>query len=600
MFLNIFLLPLLIIFLISFIGRYIGHKGVYSIIKIMMIELLIISIILNYEVILNNNIIEIDLAIKYGILNFNWYLLFDSITSMMLLMIISISLLVIIYTYDYMIDDPHMNRFYLYIIIFILNMIILITNHNLIILFIGWEGVGLSSFLLITFWFTRIETSLGGLIALFMNRVGDIFYILAILFSYIIFGSTDIIILNSYPIINTDIFIFFFFLAATAKSAQLYLHLWLPFSMEGPTPISALIHAATMVTAGVYILIRISILISYSYYSLLFISIIGALTAFIGSSLALTALDMKELIAYSTMSQLGYMVTCIGLKLNNLSYFHLIFHAYFKALLFLTAGSILHTILDIQDIRFTGGLSLFIPLSYIFLLIGLTSLMGMPFTTGYYSKESIIMMSFNNHFNSNSFLHLFLNEYIYIITLLTAFLTILYSLKLIYFLFFNTTKLSIFIFKHIHFFSLHLTLSLSFLSFITLIFGYIFNKYNILIELNIPFLNHNIDFIIKFIPILFFFFSYYILNTFFYSNISLLFLNLQFGFKYFYLFISGLFLHLSYRILFKLFDYGFIDLLLPKTGILLYNISSNISKYIYSEYILSFILFSLFILLSIL
>ena len=514
----------------------------------------------------------------------------------MILMIISISLSVIIYTYDYMINDAHINRFYLYIIIFIFNMLLLILSENIIILFIFWEGVGLSSFLLISYWFTRLETSLGGLIALLMNRVGDILFIISILFSYIIFGSTDLIIINSYPNLNADLFLFFFFLAATAKSAQLYLHIWLPYSMEGPTPISALIHAATMVTAGVYILIRVSILISYSYYALLFISIIGSLTCFIGGLLALNSIDMKELIAYSTMSQLGYMVTCIGIKLYNLSFFHLIFHAYFKALLFLTVGSILHTILDIQDIRITGSLINFIPISYIYLIFGLTSLIGLPFTTGYYSKESIIMTSYNTPFKDSTII-LWLSQYIYLLTILTAFITILYSYKFIYNLFFNNTKLSIFILKNLHFYSLHLIMGISLLSFITLFIGYIFFKWNILINLNINFINHNIDFIIKLIPILFFFISYYILNLNFYKNhYENYIINIQFGFKFLYLFISGQFLNLSYRILFKLFDYGFIDLLLPRTGIKLYNISILISNYIGpKDQFLSFILFSLFI-----
>jgi NADH:ubiquinone oxidoreductase subunit 5 (subunit L)/multisubunit Na+/H+ antiporter MnhA subunit len=168
------------------------------------------------------------------------------------------------------------------------------------------------------------------------------------------------------------------------------------------------------------------------------------------------------------------MITCIGIKLYNLSFFHLIFHAYFKALLFLTVGSILHTILDIQDMRFTGGLYNLLPISYIFLLYGLTSLIGLPFTTGYYSKENIIMMSYN--YSNNNNLDLLLSEYIFIITLLTAFITILYSYKFIYNIFYNTTKLSLFIFKNLHFYSLHLTFSISILSFITLIIGYLFNK----------------------------------------------------------------------------------------------------------------------------
>lgn len=586
MYLNILLLPLITIIIISIWGRYLGIKGVWNIINLMMLELIIISINLWYEVFINNNLISINLDIR--LLNNKWEIIIDNLSGLMILMIISISWVVIIYTYDYMINDAHIIRFYLYILLFILNMLILITTSNLCILFIGWEGVGLSSFLLISYWYTRLETNLGGLIAILMNRIGDMFIILSMIVSYLLYNTLELNVINIlYNSTVNDIFIILIFLAAIVKSAQLYFHVWLPYSMEGPTPISALIHAATMVTAGVYLLLRISILINLSYYSLFLISIIGSLTCFIGSILAIVSLDMKELIAYSTMSQLGYMVCCIGVKYSNLSYFHLIFHAYFKALLFLTVGSILHIILDIQDMRKTGGLLNFMPIIYIFILVGLTSLIGLPFTTGYYSKESIIMMSYNT---SN-----ILSHYVFILTLLTAFITILYSYKFIYNLFLNNTKLSIFILKHLHYYSLHLLISLSIISLFSLSIGYILFKWNILLNNNIMFLNHNIILIIKLIPLFFFLISLSILYINIYNPIYMRILNIQFGYKYLYIWISGIWLNLSYRILSKIFDYGYLDLLFPRSGEYLYDISSNISRFLLPKYLVSFFLFGFFI-----
>lgn len=269
-----------------------------------------------------------------------------------------------------------------------------------------------------------------------------------------------------------------------------------------------------MVTAGVFLLLRLSILLASSYYSLLLIVIIGGLTAFIGGSLAIVSLDLKELIAYSTMSQLGYMVTILGLKHSHLSFFHLVFHAYFKALLFLTAGAILHTILDLQDLRKTGGLLKFLPLYSIVIIIGLTSLTGFPFTTGFYSKEAILnhAYSYNNNFNytliNKSYLfdkfeplteyinnitlyknifnnNLLLGEYAYLILLITALLTIGYSYRFFIYLFLGENKLSIFCLKHLHFASLHLIISLFLLSIFTIFIGFIFSKYNLF--MNIPF-----------------------------------------------------------------------------------------------------------------
>ena len=439
-------------------------------------------------------------------------------------------------------------------------MIILISNNSLPIIFIGWEGVGLVSFLLITVWFTRFNTQLGGLLAILMNRIGDIFYILGILISLLLIGSLDIISINlGGNNLNLDILLLSLFIACMSKSAQIYLHLWLPYSMEGPTPISALIHAATMVTAGVYLLLKLTHLLISSYYILYFITFIGLLTTFIGGSLAIISLDIKELIAYSTMSQLGYMVTIIGLKGNNMSFYHLIFHAYFKALLFLTAGAIIHTIFDIQDFRKMGGLLNFLPLQNICTFIGITSLIGFPFTTGFYSKENLLNYSFS--------INTLYSHYAYLILLISAFFTILYSYYFYIKIYLKENKLSLFLLKfNLHFFSKHLLVPLFVLSLITILFGFIFSKWvfiNFYVP-NIPYLFDNVPLFIKLIPLFFIFFCFFFIFFISFSfNIPFSLFYQFYSFKYFYQFISGFFFAISYRIFFKLFDYGFFDLIGP-------------------------------------
>jgi len=343
--------------------------------------------------------------------------------------------------------------------------------------------------------------------------------------------------------------------------------------MEGPTPISSLIHAATLVTAGIFLLLRLSLLLSYSYFTLFSIIILGTLTTLLGGSLALTSLDIKELIAYSTISQLGYMMTIIGLKFFNLSFFHLIFHAYFKALLFLTAGAIIHAVLDIQDLRNLGGLFNFLPISYIVLTLGLISLSGIPFTSGFYSKEAIINSSFsilNSHIT---------HSYIYIFTIISAICTIIYSYQFLLKIFFKTTNLSITIIKHIHHGAHFISLALTFISIITLFIGFLFYKYIYLYNLPISFYNLNINIIIKILPLLFTFIIFILINSishFYPIQISIL--EHQFFFKQLYKSIASSILTLAYRIFYKIFDYGIIDLLFPITSHILYNFSQNINN----------------------
>lgn len=310
---------------------------------------------------------------------------------------------------------------------------------------------------------------------------------------------------------------------------------------------------------------------------------------------------MKELIAYSTMSQLGYMITSLSIKLFNLSYFHLIFHAYFKALLFITIGTIIHTIMDNQDIRLSGSLIIFIPLSYIWLIIGLTSLFSLPFTTGFYSKENLILNSF---FINNSILY----NFIFIIFNLTAFITILYSIKLIKFLFFNKTNLSIFILKNLHFFSYSIIFSLSLLSFFSFFLGFFLIKFSLFLNINIPFLSNFYPLILKFLPFFFFLFSYFLFFSSFFVffpsssssfHSSFLFIKIGFGINAIMTYITGIFLILSYRILYKIFDYGIFNLIFIQFHSHYLSFSSFISSTLNPLYLFHLFFLSFFFIFSI-
>jgi NADH-ubiquinone oxidoreductase chain 5 len=596
MYLQTLILPFILFTVAGILGRYLGSKGIYYYSILGSSVLFINTLILYYEVVLQNNPLTINLFtwLKFDYFNISWNLLFDDLSVTMLVVVSLISLIVLIYSYDYMINDPHLIRFFTYILLFVFCMFILVTTSSLPILFIGWEGVGLTSFLLVSFWYTRLETNLGAVLAIVMNRVGDVFFLLGIFLSVLLLGSSDVLILiSSFNYMNSDLLLISFFIAAMAKSAQLYLHLWLPYSMEGPTPISSLIHSATMVTAGVFLLLRLSLLISYSYYGIILITLVGALTTFVGGTLAITSLDMKELIAYSTMSQLGYMTTIIGLKYANLSFFHLVFHAYFKALLFLTAGSIIHTVLDIQDLRLSGALIRFLPISYIVILVGITSLTGLPFTTGFYSKEAIINASYSTIYG-------LLGEMTYWMCLLTALMTIYYSYRFILTLFFKTTRLSLFTLSNLHYYSLNLTLSLILIAFVSIFLGFVTSKWVYFYNLPINFYSINFPLWIKLLPFSFFFIIG-LIYIFFKTNSPIISNTLvnQYQFKKLYTLLAGLVYSLSYRIFYKIFDYGFLDLLSPLTGHLVYNISKNLSNYLQPSYYVSLILFFLFYLLMI-
>lgn len=337
----------------------------------------------------------------------------------MLLLVCFVSLCVHIYSLDYMSSDPHIIRFIGYLSLFTFFMLFLVTSGNFVQLFFGWEGVGLSSYLLINFWYTRIQANKSAMKAIIVNRFGDFGIYFFLLIIYFFFRSFDFsIVFSSMPfLLNKEIYFlnaniavvdflsFFVFLGAAGKSAQIGLHTWLPDAMEGPTPVSALIHAATMVTAGVFVLIRLSPILEYSDNILFIISLFGGLTAFFAGTVGLVQYDIKKVIAYSTCSQLGYMFFSCGLSNYSVGLFHLFNHGFFKALLFLGAGSVIHALLDEQDMRKMGGLLKLLPLTYIAIFIGSLALLGFPFLSGFYSKDVILEIVYSKFSFSSYFIY---------------------------------------------------------------------------------------------------------------------------------------------------------------------------------------------------
>ena len=385
-------------------------------------------------------------------LNIQWSFCFDSLTCVMLVVVTFISTLVHLYSTEYMENDPHVIRFMAYLSLFTFFMLILVTANNFLQMFVGWEGVGLCSYLLINFWFTRIQANKSAIKAMLANRIGDFFILLSMFLIYAIYNSLDYdIVFNisnlillykvnigvvQVPLI--DIICLFLFFGAMGKSAQIGLHVWLPDAMEGPTPVSALIHAATMVTAGVFLIVRCSFLFEYSLFALNVIVFIGSLTAFFASTTGVFQNDIKKVIAYSTCSQLGYMVFACGLSSYEVGIFHLFNHAFFKALLFLGAGSIIHAVSNEQDMRKMGGLKNLLPFSYAITVIGSLALIGFPFLSGFYSKDTILEISFSKY--------TFLSHFSFYLGSLAAFFTAFYSTRLIFLVFLgnpNGNKISI-------------------------------------------------------------------------------------------------------------------------------------------------------------
>ena len=427
-------------------GRYLGPWGSSIITTSCLFLSLLLSFFAFYEVAFVGCCVYIKLAtwISSDVLHVDWGFMFDSLTVSMCVVVTFISFLVHLYSTEYMSHDPHLPRFMSYLSLFTFFMLILVTADNFVLMFVGWEGVGLCSYLLINFWFIRIQANKAAIKAMMMNRIGDFSLLIGIFLIFVNYKALDyatVAVMTPYfadsviNFLNFDLHLvtligIFLFLGAVGKSAQLGLHTWLPDAMEGPTPVSALIHAATMVTAGVFLIVRSSFIYEYIPEVLEYIAIIGALTAFFAATTGLLQNDLKRVIAYSTCSQLGYMVFACGLSNYSVGFFHLSNHAFFKALLFLGAGSVIHAVSDEQDMRKMGGLKSLLPFTYSMMTIGSLALIGFPFLTGFYSKDLILEVAYGKYTMPGYFS--------YILGTIGAFFTAFYSTRLAYLTFIST------------------------------------------------------------------------------------------------------------------------------------------------------------------
>ena len=580
-------------------GFYIGREGSVFITTLTTFLSCVFSLIIIYNSISNEYeyFIYISNWINSGVFNCNWCFLFDSLTMIMLVVVTSISTVVHLYSSQYMANDPHLSRFMSYLSLFTFFMLILLTGDNFMQMFVGWEGVGFCSYLLINFWFTRLQANKAAIKAMLINRISDLILLLGVLTIFYnirtieyfsTFAAISIVkdfhfVFFNYFLSIIDVACILIFIGAMGKSAQIFLHLWLPDAMEGPTPVSALIHAATMVTAGVYLLTRCSPIFEYSIFSLKIITIIGSSTAFFASTVGLVQNDFKKIVAYSTCSQLGYMFFACGLSNYPLAIFHLSNHAYFKALLFLCSGAVIHAMGDEQDIRKMGGLRRILPFTYIMFLIGSLALLGFPFLSGFYSKDLILEVAFASFSETGHFA--------YWLGTIGAFFTAFYSTRLIFFAFLSETNAYKNIIKNAHDVPLEMGFSLGLLAFGSIFIGYISkdmfvglgsNFWNNSIYIN-PLNNQFID--AEFLPIffkilpvilsflgLFSAFYLYFLKFKFLYNIKISpyglyfynFLNRKWYFdKIYYEFINQYVLQIGYNFTYKMIDKGLIEMCGP-------------------------------------
>jgi NADH-quinone oxidoreductase subunit L len=432
-------LPLLAAAIAGFFGKAIGDRGA----QIVTCGALLISAVLGlflFRTILGQHdaqVIHLATWIAAGGVDVEWSLRLDTLSGVMIVVVTSVSAMVHIYSIGYMHDDPHVPRFMAYLSLFTFFMLMLVTAEDFVQMFFGWEGVGLASYLLIGFWSDRPTANAAAIKAFVVNRIGDFGFALGIFATFVIFNSLDFsTVFDKAPgavglsmnflhwqVPSLTLACILLFVGAMGKSAQLGLHTWLPDAMEGPTPVSALIHAATMVTAGVYMVARLSPMFEYSAAALAVVGVIGGTTAVFAASIGMAQNDIKRVIAYSTCSQLGYMFFAAGVSAYGAAMFHLFTHAFFKALLFLCAGSVIHAMSGEQDMRRMGGLWKKIPYTYVLMWIGSLSLAGIPFFSGYFSKDTILAASWA----SGSAV----GRYSFCLGTFTAFLTAFYSWRLI-------------------------------------------------------------------------------------------------------------------------------------------------------------------------
>ncbi len=450
--------PLVGFVITGLLGKRVGKNVINWISCALIAMATMASIILTWKLYYSTEIITLSLLpwFDVGNLQIHWGLYFDRLSITMVLLVNLISFLVHIYSVGYMNQDSDARLFMSYLSLFTFMMLLLVASNNLVQLFCGWEGVGLTSYLLIGFWYERESANQAALKAFLLNRIGDLGFIIAIaatcitfktlefdqLFEVISSKSAEQFIFLGYAFSKIEILGILFFIGAMGKSAQIGLHTWLPDAMEGPTPVSALIHAATMVTAGVFLLIRLAPLYEFAPYSKDFIIIVGGVTALFAGTVAMTQNDIKRVIAYSTCSQLGYMFMAIGLSAYGGALFHLVTHAFFKALLFLGAGAVIHALSDEQDMRYMGGLWRSIPVTYTAMIIGSLALSGIPFFAGYFSKDYILEMALSNASWAGYFA--------YFLGISTAILTAFYSWRLIFLTFHGQARANELVMSHVH------------------------------------------------------------------------------------------------------------------------------------------------------
>lgn len=489
-----------------FLGKWIGKKGsiVISIVSIFIANIL--SLIIFYDVCLLHNLYYIKLFNWISVFEISifWGFVLDSLSATMFVVVTTISVCAHIYSVDYMQEEYNQSRFFAYLGLFTFFMLVLVASDNFLQLFLGWEGVGICSYLLINFWYKRVQANKAALLAVMANKIGDIALLISCILIQLIYKSLDFTLiyacipsnldfimekiddlfiagyletsalLNNVIVKNTTLICFLFVVGAVGKSAQSGFHLWLPEAMEGPTPVSSLIHAATMVTAGIFLILRCSFFFEDQDSISLIMLLVGAFTAFFAATMGLFQNDIKKIVAYSTCSQLGYMFMSCGLSGYSNSMYHLFNHAFFKALLFLTAGYLIHCLSNEQDVRKMGGLLRILPLSYILFLIGSLSLIGFPFFSGFYSKDKIIELLFSKYKPLiSNFVMLDIYYLSQILGCLAIILTIVYSVKSIYYVFLGNYKGSTYKIINIHYGSLYSQLPLLFLSIVSISSGYL-------------------------------------------------------------------------------------------------------------------------------
>jgi NADH-quinone oxidoreductase subunit L len=454
----IIFLPLIACFIAGFFGRWIGDRGAQLVTSGAVVTSALLSMVAFNQVAIGHAPVHVPLFdwIVSGSFVVSWALKIDTLTAVMLVVVNGVSALVHIYSIGYMSHDTSIPRFQSYLSLFTFAMLMLVTADNFLQLFFGWEGVGLASYLLIGFWYHKPSANAAAIKAFLVNRVGDFGFALGIAAIFLVFGTVsydevfaaasgqvgkNFEFLGMQLDVLTTICVLLF-IGAMGKSAQLGLHTWLPDAMEGPTPVSALIHAATMVTAGVFLVVRCSPLFEYSPDALTLVTFVGASTAFFAATIGLVQNDIKRVIAYSTCSQLGYMFFAVGVSAYGPAMFHLFTHAFFKALLFLGAGSVIHAMSDEQDMRNMGGIYKMIPLTWGLMWIGSLALAGVPFFAGYYSKDMIIEAAYAAGSG--------MGQYAFAMGIAAAFMTAFYSWRLLFMTFHGTSRASEEVLRHVH------------------------------------------------------------------------------------------------------------------------------------------------------